>query len=289
HAIQGGQFALARLKIQGPGLDDTAGGGGAVGTQDPPVDPPDDLPVTPPVGPTGTSPTGIVMPPGFGGPPGGITYPDMGYRPVPVSPVPIGKPVFVPRPPGAPLPPANPPGSNPVNLTPPPAAPPKGPTATGTGGGRPIVGRPLPRPTPIRGGGGGGGVTRPTRAPSGQVLPGPIPTIGGVKADRIRGTVSIGFTQPMSPTSVGSIGAYQLIGAGADGVFGTADDVVFTITGARYDGPSRTVALTVAGGLPAGMALRLTVDGLALASGLGVALDGDGDGHRGGLYVGVIA
>lgn len=292
HGPLGRQFAVARLKIQGSGGDDTAGGGGPVGVQTPPFDPDDDSPVDPPYDP--------FPPPNFGGPPGGIIYPDMGYRPTPVTPVPIGKPVFVPRPPGSPVPPKNPIGTTPGNLTPAPANPPRRPTATGTPARRPLgvgVGQPRPvlrpsptpliRPTPGRGF--GLVVSGPSRAPSGQRLPGAIPTVGGVSADRTGGTLSIGFTQPMSPTSVGSTGVYRLIGAGADGLLGTADDVAFTITGARYDGPSRTVVLTVAGGLPQGMALRLSVDGLALTSAVGVALDGDRDGHRGGLYVTDIA
>jgi len=137
----------------------------------------------------------------------------------------------------------------------------------------------------VGGGGGIGGGRGPVRAPSGQVLPGPIPTIGNPRADRAGGTVSVDFTQPMNPTRVGSPGAYELIGAGSDGVFGTPDDVRFTIIDARYDQIRRRVVLTVAGGLPEGMALQLTADGLALTSASGVALDGDGDGHRGGSYV----
>ena len=80
------------------------------------------------------------------------------------------------------------------------------------------------------------------------------------------GTITIEFNEPMRESGAGSVnnpGAYQLIGAGEDGVFGSTDDVIIPITGVAYDPATLTAVLTVdAVALPlADDDYRIVIDG----------------------------
>ena len=80
---------------------------------------------------------------------------------------------------------------------------------------------------------------------------------------------------------------YQLVGAGPDGVFGTSDDITYTLTPQSVSDSNQVTLNIAAGSLPPGL-YRLTV--LAGATGgihdvNGLLLDGDNNGTPGGNYV----
>jgi hypothetical protein len=81
--------------------------------------------------------------------------------------------------------------------------------------------------------------------------------------------------------NAGQAASYELRGAGPDGLFGTADDVLVPAT-PSYSGTTATLSFNP---LTAG-AYRLTVFGNAITSPGGINLDGNGDGIPGRNYVG---
>ena len=99
--------------------------------------------------------------------------------------------------------------------------------------------------------------------------------------------VQVTFSKPLISADAVAPGNYQLIGAGADGVFGTADDVSYALS-PQYTAGGTLVTLNVSSGtLPQGL-YRLTLKGSG-AAGIqdlaGNLLDGDSNGTPGGDYV----
>ena len=99
--------------------------------------------------------------------------------------------------------------------------------------------------------------------------------------------ITLTFSSALNSVDASSSSSYTLVGAGADGVFGTSDDVSYSLT-PQYTAGSNQVTLVNPGGpLPGGL-YRLTV--LSSATGgihdvNGTLLDGDGNGTAGGNYV----
>ncbi len=96
-------------------------------------------------------------------------------------------------------------------------------------------------------------------------------------------------SEPINRIDAQASANYRLLGAGPDSVFGTLDDITYTLTPSYVDG-SNTITLTVAAGqLPGGL-YQLTVFSNDITStGLhdlsGLLLDGDGNGSQGGAFV----
>lgn len=92
------------------------------------------------------------------------------------------------------------------------------------------------------------------------------------------------MSEPLNPVDAGAPANYELREAGADGVFGDADDPVYVLVPGS-DGVSRLILGIGEEGLPTGH-YRLTVRGNRSLHDLsGNALDGDGDGQAGGDFV----
>ena len=93
------------------------------------------------------------------------------------------------------------------------------------------------------------------------------------------------FSEPVDPVDALAPANYELREAGADGVFGTDDDVVYALAPAYSPGSTRVVLdVVVPGGglLPEGT-FRFRVSGSTSIHDLsGLRLDGDGDGIEGG-------
>jgi hypothetical protein len=108
----------------------------------------------------------------------------------------------------------------------------------------------------------------------------PLDIVDGVAA-RLRVT----FTEALNPVDANANSNYELRGAGENGIFGDADDVIFDLA-PHYTAGALSVLLDVAGGLPLTPLYRLSVSGSSTIHDLsGLALDGDGDGQPGGNYV----
>jgi hypothetical protein len=112
--------------------------------------------------------------------------------------------------------------------------------------------------------------------------------------------IQLTFSEALNDIDANAPANYQLIGAGSDGQFGTADDVYYSLTPA-YAGNATTLTLNIIGAATsAGIALpyggqlpsgqyRLTVYSNPTGAGLhdlsGLKLDGDANGTEGGNYV----
>src|SRR6185437_15173140 len=99
--------------------------------------------------------------------------------------------------------------------------------------------------------------------------------------------ITLTFSSALNAVDAASGSSYTLVGAGADGTFGTSDDVTYALT-PQYTAGSTQVTLVNPGGALAGGLYRLTV--LARATGgihdvNGLLLDGDNNGLPGGDYV----
>ncbi len=96
------------------------------------------------------------------------------------------------------------------------------------------------------------------------------------------------FSEPLDSAAAANPASYELIGAGSDGQFDTADDVVVTFTATYTAGPTdgdpSQVVLDLSGPLPP-ESYRLTIDSSAIVDKAGLALDGDDSGTAGGDYV----
>ena len=99
--------------------------------------------------------------------------------------------------------------------------------------------------------------------------------------------IGLTFSEAINSIDARAAGNYSIVGAGRDGVFGTADDVVVGFV-PRYLAGAREVSLDLAAGFPEAGVYRLTVFGSA-ATGVhdlsGLRLDGNGDGAAGGDFV----
>ena len=99
--------------------------------------------------------------------------------------------------------------------------------------------------------------------------------------------ITLTFSSALNAVDASSASTYTLVGAGADGMFGTSDDVTYALT-PQYTAGSTQVTLVNPGGALAGGLYQLTV--LAGATGgihdvNGLLLDGDNNGTAGGNYV----
>jgi hypothetical protein len=95
------------------------------------------------------------------------------------------------------------------------------------------------------------------------------------------------FSEPLDPIDANAPANYQLIGAGADGVVGNADDVVYPLVPHYTRGSTEvTLDIVVTGGVLPDAPYRFTVSGNTSIHDLaGLKLDGDGDGVEGGNFV----
>jgi subtilisin family serine protease/PKD repeat protein len=93
---------------------------------------------------------------------------------------------------------------------------------------------------------------------------------------------TISFSQVMDPNTVNNLAYYELRGAGPDNIFGTGDDVFYTITtSATYMLGTNSMTFNI-GGPPFINGLhRLQLVSGGLANPFGTALDGDGNGTGG--------
>ncbi|MCW2284563.1 parallel beta-helix repeat protein [Rhodoblastus acidophilus] len=107
----------------------------------------------------------------------------------------------------------------------------------------------------------------------------------GAKTDAAFSSITLNFSETLDPISAASAANYQLVAAGPDGKFGTADDIAIPLV-VVYASSSQSVTLAFAKG-PLGDGLyQLTVSkngGLLDSS--GNALDGDSNGTAGGAFV----
>jgi hypothetical protein len=103
--------------------------------------------------------------------------------------------------------------------------------------------------------------------------------------DGVAGRLRVTFTEALNPVDANAKSNYELRGAGDNGIFGDADDVIFDLT-PHYTAGALSVVLDVADGLPLTPLYRLSVSGSSTIHDLsGLALDGDGDGQPGGNFV----
>ena len=117
----------------------------------------------------------------------------------------------------------------------------------------------------------------------------PAPINSGGSVNGLSSTISVNFSNELNPIDANAPAEYELRGTGPDGVFGTADDVIYALT-PDYTLGSTVVTLSFTapgGGLPPGD-YRLTIFSDAVRSIhdlQGIELDGDGNGTPGGDYV----
>lgn len=136
----------------------------------------------------------------------------------------------------------------------------------------------------------GGGRVNSFRALTGTPAPARVSRIVGLPDEGAvllgeLGTIELGIDQVLDPATVNGTPAFSLTGAGADGVFGTGDDLTVPLSRDEYLVAANGVTLSV-GGPPLGSGLyRFVADGGVLANPFGVAFDGDGDGLAGGDWV----
>ena len=95
----------------------------------------------------------------------------------------------------------------------------------------------------------------------------------------------------MDPTTAQDLRNYRFVAPGPDRRFGTRDDRMVRLRSARYDRSSRSVMLIPRCRLPRNLPLRIIVNGIGapgVADVAGNLLDGDRDGHPGGLYTAIL-
>ncbi|MFI5380226.1 MAG: dockerin type I repeat-containing protein, partial [Tepidisphaerales bacterium] len=98
--------------------------------------------------------------------------------------------------------------------------------------------------------------------------------------------IGLTFSEPVNPIDAAAPSDYQLVGAGPDGLFGTADDITYALTPAYTPGSTQDALKVNAGPLPAGR-YRLTVFGsvTGIHNLSGLLLDGTASGTPGSNYV----
>ena len=107
----------------------------------------------------------------------------------------------------------------------------------------------------------------------------------GSTTDGVFGSITLDFNETLDVISATSAANYQLIAAGPDGLFGTADDVTIAVTPV-YSAATKSVTLVLNSGPLSDGYYRLTVspsNGLLDSS--GNALDGDSNSTPGGAFV----
>ena len=108
----------------------------------------------------------------------------------------------------------------------------------------------------------------------------PIGMVDDVQSNARFSTLTVTFSEPLEALSARSMALYSLLEAGADTVFGTADDVTVPIAVVGYTVGEVSVQIGLSGQLPGGN-YRLTLFGApekALVDRAGNALDGDANG-----------
>ncbi len=112
-----------------------------------------------------------------------------------------------------------------------------------------------------------------------------VPEDGSVTENTSITSFQVDFDKVLDPTSANTASNFELLNAGTDGVFGTADDeTVATSLASQYMVGSNQVTINVdSGSLEVGE-YRLRVVAGGIVDPFGAALDGDADGVAGGDY-----
>lgn len=100
--------------------------------------------------------------------------------------------------------------------------------------------------------------------------------------------LTVEFSENLDATAAGSAASYELLEAGSDGLFDTADDTAVAVTptyaAGATDSDASHVDLALGAALLPG-SYRLTIAAAAILDKAGVQLDGNDDGAAGGDYV----
>ncbi len=123
------------------------------------------------------------------------------------------------------------------------------------------------------------GVTQTLPSPKVKSVAG-LPAQGAVVVGGIA-SIEVRFDQILDPNLVNAPGAFSLTFAGADGAFGTGDDVNLALGWDEYLIGSNRVRFSTIGSLTASGAYRFSANAGVLANPFGGALDGDGNGVGG--------
>jgi len=127
------------------------------------------------------------------------------------------------------------------------------------------------------------GVTETLAAPQLNYVEG-LPGDGVFLDDVTIDEFTISFDQVMDSTTANDSANYDLRAAGADGAFGTADDVVYTLSHEEYMFGTNAFEFGIDDGPLAYGHYQLTISS-GLTNPFGTSLDGDGDGTGGDDYV----
>jgi hypothetical protein len=110
--------------------------------------------------------------------------------------------------------------------------------------------------------------------------------------------VVVGFDEPLNPTTAANLlnYGYAVRTAGRDGKLNTADDTLVGLCPATYDPAALTVTLPLGNAIKSGTKLLLMINqatdvpgqGVGVSDLLGNLLDGNADGHPGGVYSAVV-
>lgn len=132
----------------------------------------------------------------------------------------------------------------------------------------------------------GGGRVNSFRALT-ETLPAPrfdysegLPSDGGALIGELT-TFELRFDQILDPNAVNTAGAFRLDFAGADGMFGTADDMNRALTQDEYLISSNAVFLDATGSITTAGLYRITADASIVSNPFGTLLDGNADGIGG--------
>ena len=111
-----------------------------------------------------------------------------------------------------------------------------------------------------------------------------LPAQGGA-TDAVFTSIGLQFSAPLNVISAVSAANYQLVAAGADGVFGTSDDIRIALT-PIYSSATDSVTLALPGGPLADGHYQLTVSGSGqLIDASGNPLNGAGGGNQASAFV----
>ncbi|MCC7014787.1 MAG: S8 family serine peptidase [Planctomycetes bacterium] len=107
-----------------------------------------------------------------------------------------------------------------------------------------------------------------------------LPADGATLSSALTG-FELRFDQILDPTAVNAPGAFTLEYAGADGVFGTADDNAVSLAWDEYLISSNRVRFSSVGAMLGSGAYHVSANAAVLQNPFGTALDGNGDGSGG--------
>jgi subtilisin family serine protease len=96
--------------------------------------------------------------------------------------------------------------------------------------------------------------------------------------------IIVHYSLPMNKAAATKLANFQVLVAGIDGRFGTADDKTIAISAASYNAAQKTVTLTPKSPLAQGQPFRVTLKGAGLIDSKARALDGNRDGVAGGDF-----